>query len=248
MEKIFSYSLGIRQANAQMNLRSHCVESWQRCFWILDIFLVCFAQSLCNVDFFIYLLESLVPDIKFLQFVPGEYFFTSVKISVYVGLVLIVPCFVYQIIVFISPSMTTYQQRCVAFFVFGILFLFVASILFSFFILIPVAMIFFMNYGLGLVEPLWSFDRYSEFILVTLLHIGLVFQLPMFQLIFGIFRIVSSSQMGLQWRWVFFLSSIAAGVLTPSADPITQILMLLVLISLYSLGGFFVFFIEEMRV
>ncbi|YP_003359243.1 Sec-independent translocase component C (plastid) [Cryptomonas paramecium] len=248
MERNFSYLLDIRQNDAQMNLRSHCVEFRQRLFWTLSVLFLFFIGCICNSSLFVILLQSLSPGIKFLQFAPGECLLTSLKICLYVGVMLVVPCVVHQTVVFISPGMAKFQQRAAIFFAFSVLVLFVSGILFGFFVLVPTAMIFFANYGLGVVEPLWSFDKYSGFIFVTLLNSGLVFQLPVFQMVFSTFHVFSSLQMILKWRWFFFLSVVASGVLTPSVDPITQILMSFVVIFLYGLGVCVVLFTEEISI
>jgi hypothetical protein len=50
------------------------------------------------------------------------------------------------------------------------------SILFSYEILTPAALNFFVDYSSGAVESLWSIDQYFEFVLVLMLSTGLAFQ------------------------------------------------------------------------
>lgn len=50
------------------------------------------------------------------------------------------------------------------------------SLLFSYEILTPAALNFFVNYADGAVESLWSIDQYFEFVLVLMLSTGLSFQ------------------------------------------------------------------------
>ena len=49
-------------------------------------------------------------------------------------------------------------------------------LLFSYEILTPAALSFFVNYADGAVESLWSIDQYFEFVLVLMLSTGLSFQ------------------------------------------------------------------------
>ena len=50
------------------------------------------------------------------------------------------------------------------------------SLVFSYEILTPAALAFFVNYADGAVESLWSIDQYFEFVLVLMLSTGLSFQ------------------------------------------------------------------------
>ena len=49
-------------------------------------------------------------------------------------------------------------------------------LLFSYEILTPAALNFFVDYADGAVESLWSIDQYFEFVLVLMLSTGLSFQ------------------------------------------------------------------------
>jgi sec-independent protein translocase protein TatC len=49
-------------------------------------------------------------------------------------------------------------------------------LLFSYEILTPAALNFFVSYADGAVESLWSIDQYFEFVLVLMLSTGLSFQ------------------------------------------------------------------------
>ena len=49
-------------------------------------------------------------------------------------------------------------------------------LLFSYEILTPAALNFFVSYAEGAVESLWSIDQYFEFVLILMLSTGLSFQ------------------------------------------------------------------------
>lgn len=59
---------------------------------------------------------------------------------------------------------------------FGLNFQVACRLLFSYEILSPAALTFFVSYAEGAVESLWSIDQYFEFILVLMLSTGLAFQ------------------------------------------------------------------------
>ena len=103
--------------------------------------------------------------------------------------------------------------------------LFFLGIFFAWKALIPAALGFLINYGADVVEPLWSIEKYLDFVLLLMLSTGLAFQLPILQLILGFFEIISWKKMLSAWRFVVIASAIAGAVLTPSTDPITMLLL-----------------------
>ena len=125
-------------------------------------------------------------------------------------------------------------------------------LLFSYEILTPAALNFFVTYADGAVESLWSIDQYFEFVLVLMLSTGLSFQArrlpctspPVQQNV--VLAVSSSEQMFKQWRFVVVGATVAAAVLTPSTDPFTQTLLAVPLIGLY-LGGAAVVRVFEQR-
>ncbi|KAI3467032.1 hypothetical protein Pfo_023695 [Paulownia fortunei] len=194
----------------------------------------CFAFS----KELIMLLEAPVraQGVRFLQLAPGEFFFTTLKVSGYCGLLLGSPVILYEIIAFILPGLTKAERRFLGPIVLGSSILFYTGIIFSYYVLTPAALTFFVSYAEGVVESLWSIDQYFEFVLVLMLSTGLSFQVPVVQLLLGQLGLVSSDQMLSIWRYVVVGSVIAAAILTPSTDPLTQMLLAGPLMGLY-LGG-----------
>ncbi|CAA7045629.1 unnamed protein product [Microthlaspi erraticum] len=174
--------------------------------------------------------------VRFLQLAPGEFFFTTLKVSGYCGLLLGSPVILYEIIAFVLPGLTRAERRFLGPIVFGSSLLFYAGLAFSYWVLTPAALNFFVNYAEGVVESLWSIDQYFEFVLVLMFSTGLSFQVPVIQLLLGQVGVVSGDQMLSIWRYVVVGAVVAAAVLTPSTDPVTQMLLATPLLGLY-LGG-----------
>ena len=192
----------------------------------------CFAKDL------VIFLEAPVASegVRFLQLGPGEYFFTTVKVAGYCGLLLGAPVVLYEGIAYVLPGLTKDERKFLGPIVLGSSVLFYAGIYFAYATLTPAALKFFIGYSSDAVESLWSIDQYFEFVLVLLFSTGLSFQVPVIQLLLGQTGLVSSKQMLSVWRYVVVGSVVAAAVLTPSTDPFTQMLLAVPLMSLY-LGG-----------
>ncbi|GMH26239.1 hypothetical protein Nepgr_028082 [Nepenthes gracilis] len=222
----------------EMSIFDHLEELRQRAFVSIlavgAMILGCFAFS----KELIMLLESPVKEqgVRFLQLAPGEFFFTTLKVSGYCGLLLGSPVILYEIIAFVLPGLTGAERRFLGPIVLGSSVLFYAGIVFSYYILTPAALNFFINYSEGVVESLWSIDQYFEFLLVLMFSTGLSFQVPVIQLLLGQTGLVTADQMLSIWRYVVVGAVVAAAVLTPSTDPLTQVLLAGPLLGLY-LGG-----------
>lgn len=222
----------------EMSIFDHLEELRDRIFIsVLAVgaaILGCFAFSKDLVIF----LEAPVTaqGVRFLQLSPGEFFFTTLKVSGYCGLLLGSPIILYEIIAFVIPGLTRDERKFLGPIVLGSSVLFYLGIFFSYTVLSPAALNFFVNYADGAVESLWSIDQYFEFILVLMFSTGLSFQVPVIQLLLGQLGLVSSDQMLSIWRYVVVGAVVAAAVLTPSTDPLTQMLLAGPLLGLY-LGG-----------
>ena len=182
------------------------------------------------------LLEIPAQGVKFLQLAPGEYFFVSIKVAGYSGLLLASPFILYQILQFVLPGLTRRERRLIAPIVLGSSVLFFVGLAFSYLALVPAALNFFINYGAEVVEQLWSIDKYFEFVLLLMFSTGIAFQIPIIQLLLGSLGIVSSGQMLSGWRVVILGATILGAVLTPSTDPLTQSLLAGAVLGLY-FGG-----------
>ncbi|WRX15845.1 Sec-independent periplasmic protein translocase TatC - like 1 [Theobroma cacao] len=157
-------------------------------------------------------------------------------VSGYCGLLLGSPIILYEMIAFVLPGLTRAERRFLGPIVLGSSVLFYAGIAFSYSVLAPAALNFFVTYAEGVVESLWSIDQYFEFVLVLMFSTGLSFQVPVIQFLLGQLGLVSGDQMLSIWRYVVVGAVIAAAVLTPSTDPLTQMLLATPLLGLY-LGG-----------
>ena len=220
----------------EMTLSEHIEEFSQRFFFSTIIFtsltLACFADIRKIVKIF----QAPAIGIKFLQFAPGEYFFASLKIAIFSGILISSPIILYQVLLYLLPALTKKERDILLPVTFGAGILFVTGLCFSYFFLVPAALRFFIAYGSDVVEPFWSFGEYFNFIAVLIFSTGLAFQVPVVQIILGLLGVVSGKKMLSFWKYVVIIVTTMAAIITPSTDPVTQILMASALLVLY-LGG-----------
>lgn len=228
----------------EMSLMDHLDELRGRLFVSVIAVVICIAGCFTIVNPIVELLEVPAGAVTFLQLSPGEYFFVSMKVAAYSGLLLATPFLVYQIARFVTPGLSISEQRFFGPVVLGSGVLFLGGLVFSYYLMIPAALNFFISFGEGVVAQAWSIDKYFEFILLLLFSTGLAFQVPILQAILGMLGLVTSKQMFQAWRYVVLGSVIAGAILTPSTDPLTQSLLAGAVTLLYLVGILFVKIIE----
>ena len=220
----------------EMALSEHIEEFTQRlifcAFTLFTATLACFADIRQIVKVF----QAPAMGVKFLQFAPGEYFFASIKIALFSGILITSPLILYQVFLYVLPGMTRKERDILLPMTIGSGLLFGVGLCFSYFFLVPAALKFFITYGSEIVEPFWSFDQYFDFIAVLIFTTGLAFQVPVVQIILGLLGLVSGQSMLSAWKYVVVIATALAAIITPSTDPVTQVLMASALLALY-LGG-----------
>ena len=220
----------------ELPFSEHIEELRQRIFLVLGIILLLTCISFTEVKNLVKILELPIQNVKFFEVAPGEYFISTIKISFYTGLLFSSPFIIGQLILFLLPGLTKKETKIILPLLLGSLILFGLGLAFSYYTLIPAALNFFLNYSEEVLEPFWSFDQYFEFILVLFYSTGLAFQIPILQILVGLLNIVSVKQMLGAWRYVILISTILGAILTPSTDPLTQLLLSAAILMLYFLG------------
>ena len=229
----------------ELPFSEHIEELRQRIFLVFGIVLLLTCFAFIEVKSLVKILELPINNVKFFQLSPGEYFISTIKISFYTGLLFSSPFVIGQLILFLLPGLTKKETKIILPLLLSSLVLFGLGLAFSYYTLIPAALNFFLNYSEEVLEPFWSFDQYFEFILVLFYSTGLAFQIPILQILIGVLNIVSPNQMLGAWRYVILVSTILGAILTPSTDPLTQLLLSLAILLLYFSGLGILFLIKK---
>mmetsp|Transcript_22057 Transcript_22057/g.51889 ORF Transcript_22057/g.51889 Transcript_22057/m.51889 type:complete len:247 (-) Transcript_22057:963-1703(-) len=229
----------------ELPFSEHVEELRQRIFLVVGIILLFTCFAFVEVKDLVKILELPISDVRFFQLSPGEYFISTIKIAFYTGLLFSSPFVIGQLILFLLPGLTKKETKIIFPLLVSSLMLFILGLAFSYYTLIPAALNFFLNYSEEVLEPFWSFDQYFEFILVLFYSTGLAFQIPIVQILIGLLNIVSPSQMLGAWRYIILISTILGAILTPSTDPLTQLLLSLAILLLYFSGLGILFLIKN---
>ena len=177
-----------------------------------------------------------------ITFGVAEPFTTSLMVSFFTAVVITLPILLWQIWAFLAPAFDQRTQRGVRWLVAFATLLTIAGILFGYYIVLPNALSFLTHYDDNLYNIQIRAKDYYSFVTLVLLAVGIVFQVPLF--ILGLVRlgVLTSRKLRKNWR-VGIVSMTALAVALPGVDPVTTLLEMVPLISLYlvslALSGFF---------
>jgi len=233
--------------NSMMTFSDHLEELRQRILNSIFATLICIVFSFLLIKPLIQFLEIPAKNIRLLQLSPGEFLFVSIKVAGYSGLIVALPYILYQVILFISPGLTKDEKSLIfpAFLASGILFF--IGLFFSWWILVPAAISFFIKFGADIVEPIWSIEKYFDFVLLLMSSTALAFQLPVLQFILGSLGIITTQKMLSNWRLVVISSAILSAIITPSTDPLTMSLLSVSIVFLFFIGTGLTFISESFK-
>jgi sec-independent protein translocase protein TatC len=237
----------VEQRQGQMTLIEHLRELRHRlivCLWALaaasvgGFFLYGPAMRLIRQPYCDFLRDN--PDkapfesgrcaLVFLGAIDG--FLITVKVIVFLALVIALPIVLYQLWSFVVPGLTDRERRWAIPFV-GlsvVLFLMGGAVAY---LTLPKALGFLLGVGGDFVNPLLTVDKYTGFVIFTILAFGLGFEFPILLISLSAAGVLSSETMRRHRRYVIFGLAIFSAVITPSPDPVSMLALLIPLTVFY---------------
>ncbi len=231
----------------QLTLVEHLEELRTRLIIVLSALAI--AMTGCyieNVRIYHFLQRPLDGHVKLVTLAPTEAFFNAIMISVYGGLLITLPVISYQIYAFIIPAFAHETQRSIRPLLLMVPVLFLTGVAFGWYIVVPPAIHFLTNFNSEVINYIPRASDYIRFVMLTLLAMGLVFQLPVVMMMLGRVGIVTSSFMRRRWREsIVVLAALTA--LLPGTDPVTMMAEFIPVLVLYGLSYFLVRAVEPKR-
>jgi sec-independent protein translocase protein TatC len=165
---------------------------------------------------------------------PTEGFVVSLKLALVCGLILGAPGILYQFWRFVAPGLYPREKRFIVPVVLTSTLCFLAGIVFSFFVL-PYATNFFLSFGAGKIQNVWSFGSYITFITQLMLAFGVVFELPLVIYFLVRLGVVAPETLRKQRRYAIIIILVIAAIITPP-DVFTMTMISVPMIVLYEVS------------
>jgi sec-independent protein translocase protein TatC len=227
--------------DGSMSLIAHLTELRSR----LIKCLVATALGSCVGYFYIQEIMHYItlPAGKLYYMQPAEAFFTYLKVACVAGFLLALPIIFWQVWRFFLPALTTRERMVLGIVVPTSVVLFFCGLAFSFFLVLPAGIKFFLGFGNTELEALLSVNKYFDFVIMFVLPFGFIFELPLVMTIMGKLGLITSAFLKKYQRIIIFLSFVVGAIITPTPDVFTQSMIALPIIVLYEVGYFIVRYI-----
>jgi sec-independent protein translocase protein TatC len=170
-------------------------------------------------------------------FVSGvlDPFTITLKLSLYAGLVLSAPVWLYQMWKFITPGLYTHERRYAYTFVGASTFLFLLGGLFAW-LTLEKGLRFLLGFATGGLTSLLSFNSYLSFVTAMILVFAVSFEFPLLIVMLNLVGILTFARLKRWTRGTLFGIFVFAAVATPSQDPFTMLALALPTVVLFEVA------------
>lgn len=223
-----------------MSFLEHLEDLRNRLFRsFLSIFIAVVPAYVFSKDIFRFLSRPLT------QFLPAgeqlafrtltEPFMLYIKVSFLAALFAVSPYVSYQLWKFIAPGLYQKEKKYVVPFVAGTSVFFLGGAAFAYYIAYPFACKFFLDLG-SEFEAMITVNDFFNLTIKMLLGIGLVFEMPILIFFLSKMGLVTSRWMVKNFKYAVLVIFIIAAVITPTPDIVSQSILAVPMLLLYSLG------------
>jgi sec-independent protein translocase protein TatC len=165
----------------------------------------------------------------------AEPFVTTMTVCAYAALMIALPVMLYQLYAFILPAFSPTERRLALPLLLLVPVLFIAGVVFSYFFVLPPAIHFLLNFNDDQFNVQVRARDYYGFVTMTLLAMGVVFQIPMGILAITRMGIATPKQLREWRRYAYLLCAVVAAAL-PGVDPVSMVIEMVPLVVLYELS------------
>ena len=221
----------------RMSLVDHLDELRARLVVCLAVFGVALALCFWQNHLLLEIASAPLPagHQKLITFGVTEPFTTTFTVSAYAAIILALPFVLYQLYAFLLPAFSKQQQRAIIPLLAMIPLLFIAGVAFGYFLVLPAAAKFLLNFNDTQFNVQVQAKQYYSFFAMTVLACGIVFQVPVGILSVTRLGIVKVEQLTKNRRYAYLICAVVAAAL-PGVDPISMLLETAPLIILYELS------------
>ena len=222
----------IQSSEARASLFDHIEVLRKHLFRALLALILTVAISFIFTEILIDYLSGPVGGIHELRSIdPTESISVFMRVALMSGIIIALPYIAFEFWFFLAPGLKPRSKK------FGLIgiplatLLFIAGVSFSYYIMLPAALPFLLNF-MGIQAELRP-SSYFNFILNVMFWIGVSFEFPLVIYVLSSVGIVKPDVLKDQWRLAIVIISILAAAITPTIDPVNMGLVMLPMSLLY---------------
>ena len=220
----------------RLSVVDHLDELRSRLMVALAAFLVAFGLTTWQSDLVLEIANAPLPHGQQpITLGPAEPFVQTLKNSTYAALVLTLPVILYQAYAFVVPAFSPAERRVARPLLLMAPLLFIAGIVFCYLVVLPPALDFLLGFNESQFDTQLRASDYYDFAALTMLALGLGFQLPVGVLALTRLGVVTAAKLRRNRRYAIVAIAVLAALL-PTLDPLTLLLEMLPLLTLYEVS------------
>jgi len=167
---------------------------------------------------------------------PAGGFSFIFMVSIYSGIALAFPILIQQLYAFIRPALPTNAQKKSSLLIVGSFLLLIIGMAFGYFVAVPNALVFLYSFADKFIDASLTADSYLNFVIAYTIGIGIVFQIPLLLLLINSIKPFTPGGLMKSEKWVIVISFIVAAIITPTPDPINQVIIAGPVVVVYQIG------------
>ncbi len=172
---------------------------------------------------------------ELITFGVTEPFTTTLTVSAYGAVVLALPIVLWQLYAYVLPAFSAAERRVILPILLLFPVLFVAGLAFAYFVVMPSALRFLLDFNDGQFNIQLRARDYYSFFSMTEIACALIFQLPLAIIAVTRLGIVRVEQLSENRRYAYLACAVLAAAL-PGVDPVTMLIEMVPLLVLYELS------------
>lgn len=220
----------------ELSLVEHLDELRTRLIWITAgfsaVLAVCFWQNKWILGV---VNAPLPPGKEPATFAVSEAFMSTLTVSAYAALIITSPLIVYQLYAFVVPAFSDRERRVATPLMLLAPVLFAFGCVFGYYIVLPAAVSFLLSFNEDEFNILVRASDYYSFFGLTVLAMGVLFELPLAILIASRVGLVTSQQLRANRRYAIVIIAVVAMML-PGVDPVSMLIEMVPLLILFELS------------
>src|SRR5579859_5653067 len=223
------------ESGGSMSFFEHLEELRNRLFNSVLAIAIGMAISFPLVNPVLVLIESTYGD-KLTVLNPTDSIVIFFRVSLLLGGIIASPMVTYQILMFVMPGLTRNEKSWVLRALPATTALFLFGVAFTWVLLVPAYVSFLKGFQSDVFKVQWTADNYVGFMTSVLFWHGAAFETPILFYILGRLGVVTAPVMMKYWRHAVVVSSLVAAFIAPTIDPLTMVVITLLLSALYFLS------------